>query len=78
MACETAWDLSCIGGDENQTQQVTKHLYNREEGVKAVQVGSSRLHRHADDGQGRESCHHSGQVGCATRPSNDHLRSRSP
>ena len=78
MACETASDLSCIGGDKYQTQQVTKHLYDREEGVQAIQVGSSRLDRHADDGQGRESRHHSGQVGCAARPGNDHLRSRSP
>ena len=61
-----------------QTQQVTKHLYDGEEGVKAVEVGASWLHRHADDGQGRESRHHAGQVGCAARPCNNHLRSRSP
>ncbi len=78
MACETASDLSCIGGNKSQTQQVMKHLYNREEGIQAVQVSASRLHRHADDGQGRESRHHSGQVGCAACPGNDHLRSRSP
>ena len=57
---------------------VATHLHNGEEGVEAVQVGSSRLHRHADDWQGRESRRHSGQMGCAARPGNDHLRSPSP
>ena len=49
------------------------HLHDGEEGVQAIQVGASWLHRHANDWQGRERCDHAGQVCCAPCSSDDHL-----